>query len=212
LNARPPSRLVRTLFLALALVGAASLAGAVVLAALVGNALRRGFSARDEPSALAAREARTLSMRGAAARKDPLPPSEGRLAAGRAHFADHCATCHGNDGSGQTEIGQHLYPKAPDMRLAATQSLSDGELFAIIANGVRLTGMPAWGDERGDDGETWALVRFIRHLPALTSGERAAMEKLNPAAPGELKEEHEEDQFLEGPDSAPSSTTHQEVK
>src|SRR5207247_5909710 len=57
------------------------------------------------------------------------------------------SSCHANDGSGQTEMGQHLYPRVPDMRLARTQELTDGELFAIIEDGVRFTGMPAWGDK-----------------------------------------------------------------
>ena len=63
----------------------------------------------------------------------------------RAHFADHCAICHANDGSGDTPIGRALWPKAPDMRLRETQDLSDGELFWIIENGIRFTGMPALG-------------------------------------------------------------------
>jgi hypothetical protein len=54
--------------------------------------------------------------------------------------------CHANNGSGETEIGRNLYPKAPDMRQTKTQSLSDGELYYIIRNGVPMTGMPAWGD------------------------------------------------------------------
>ena len=73
---------------------------------------------------------------------------------GRAHFADHCASCHGNDGRGNTEMGRNLYPKAPDMRQSGTQHLSDGELYWIIENGVRLTGMPAWGDGSGNDPDT----------------------------------------------------------
>ncbi len=42
-------------------------------------------------------------------------------------------------------MGRNMYPPAPDMRLAETQQMTDGELFYIIQNGVRLTGMPAWG-------------------------------------------------------------------
>jgi mono/diheme cytochrome c family protein len=67
------------------------------------------------------------------------------LSAARSHFADHCASCHGNDGSRKTEIGWNLYPKAPDMRLPETQNLTDGEIYYIIHNGIRLTRMPAWG-------------------------------------------------------------------
>ena len=83
----------------------------------------------------------------AAARKAPNPIafSPEVWAEARAHFADHCASCHGNDGRGATELGRNLFPRAPDMRLPDTQNLTDGELYWIIENGVRLTGMPAWG-------------------------------------------------------------------
>ena len=94
-----------------------------------------------------------------------------------------------------TEIGQNLYPKAPDMRLAQTQNLTDGELYYTIHNGIRLTGMPAWGTEERDD-DSWKLVLFIRHLPQLTPAEERAMEALNPKAPAEKQEELEEEQFL----------------
>lgn len=51
------------------------------------------------------------------------------------------------------------------MTSPATQSLSDGELFIAIKNGIRLTGMPAWGGNTPEEGEeTWELVHFIRHL------------------------------------------------
>ena len=63
------------------------------------------------------------------------------------------------------------------MRQAQTQDLSDGEIFYIIKNGVRFTGMPGWG---GKDEENWKLVLFIRHLPQLTSKEIELMEEVNP--------------------------------
>ena len=80
-----------------------------------------------------------------------------------------------NDGSGDTSIGRSLYPPAPDMRAARTQALSDGELFAIIENGIRLTGMPAWGTGTPEgERDSWALVHFIRRMPSLTpDGDRA---------------------------------------
>ena len=116
-----------------------------------------------------------------------------------AHWADHCAGCHGNDGSGQTDIGRNLYPKTPDMRQPRTQNLTDGELFSIIKNGVRLTGMPAWGDAGGrDDAANWKLVHFIRHLPKITPAELQQMKAMNPMSPSEMKEEQQEDEFLKG--------------
>src|SRR5262245_25991657 len=129
----------------------------VVLAgagALFVSVIRHGFSARDEPSrveAVMARSIRSLGIPGQAKRlANPVAVTPEVLAEARAHFADHCALCHANDGSGHSDIGQGLYPKAPDMRLPATQSLTDGELYYIIQNGVRLTGMPAWGKKDDD--------------------------------------------------------------
>ncbi len=115
----------------------------------------------------------------------------------RAHFADHCAICHANNGSGKTEIGPNLYPKASDMRLPQTQDLTDGELYYTIHNGIRLTGMPAWGTDEKDE-DSWKLVLFFRHLPRLTAVEEREMEALNPKAPEEKQEEQEEEQFLNG--------------
>ncbi|OLC87429.1 MAG: hypothetical protein AUI53_06710 [Acidobacteria bacterium 13_1_40CM_2_60_7] len=122
------------------------------------------------------------------------------------HFADHCAICHGNDGSGDTLFGNGLYPKPPDLRRPATQGLSDGELYWIIENGVRFTGMPAFsthvassaGAQNDDAQSSWNLVRFIRHLPQLTPTERLEMERNNPKSPEERAEEQQEEEFLKG--------------
>ena len=182
----------------------------IVAAAIAGfTTIRRGFSARDNPSAIETYVAKTARKLSVSASKrnatNPFIRSPEVLAEARAHFADHCAICHGNDGSGKTQIGQNLYPKAPDMRLHDTQNLTDGELYYTIHNGIRLTGMPAWGTAEEDD-DSWKLVVFIRHLPQLTLAEEREMEALNPKGPGEKKEEQEEEQFLnEGQPSNPAS-------
>ena len=108
--------------------------------------------------------------------KNPVEPTELAIAEARDHFADHCAICHANDGTGKTMINSGLYPPAPDMKQTETQALSDGELFYIIKNGVRFTGMPGWG---GEDEENWKLVHFIRHLPRLTPKELELMQEIN---------------------------------
>ena len=145
--------------------------------------IRRGFSTKDQPSALEtaiARTARDLAIPNSAKdAKNPYPATTENLTAGREHFADHCAICHANDGSGKTEMGPNFYPKPPDLRLAQTQNLTDGEIFYIINNGVRMTGMPGWGTSHGDD-DTWKLVLFIRHLPQLSAEEKKDMERFNP--------------------------------
>ena len=172
------------------------------------TAIRRGFSARDKPGAaeafIAARMRRWSVPAQVRRRKNPFASSPQAVAAGRDHFADHCAICHANDGSGDTEMGRNLYPKAPDMRSARTQELSDGEIFAIIKNGIRLTGMPAWGsDTPADDAATWQLVAFIRHLPGITAAELDQMKKMNPVSPQELAEKREEEEFLAGGATSP---------
>ena len=192
------------------------LAGAVASGLVVVSWSRNGLGARDRPSAVEAFVARRMrsfsTPRRARTARNLIPLTAEVLAEGRAHFADHCASCHANDGSGQTEIGQHLYPKAPDMRLPDTQRLTDGELFSIIHNGICLTGMPAWGsaDEQADE-DSWKLVHFIRRLKDLTPEEIKEMEALNPKSPAEIEEERADRQFLAGEDTgrtSPDNTHH----
>lgn len=186
----------------------------VLLAAtgLVWSIVSHGISARDQPTAveaIIARRLRHLAIPShARAQTNPRPATPEALAAGMAHFADHCASCHANDGSGDTALGRNLYPKAPDMRRSDTQTLSDGELFYIIENGVRLTGMPAWSTGTPDSAnDTWDLVHFIRHLPKITDTELEQMRALNPKSPDEWQEEEESRRFLAGEDEEPAKPT-----
>jgi mono/diheme cytochrome c family protein len=195
------TRLVRLIVALLALIGLAAVTGGLWL-------LKDGISARPQPGALettVARRLRALAIPSAAvARTNPVPVSDEVVKEGMAHFADHCASCHGNDGGGDTEMGRGLYPKAPDMRLDATQALSDGTLFYIIEEGVKLTGMPAWstGTPEGEEA-SWGLVHFIRRLPALTEAEKLEMEALNPKSQAEWQEAEEIRRFLEGDSDTP---------
>jgi mono/diheme cytochrome c family protein len=178
-------------------------AAVLLIASIVFVAMiRRGFSAHEEPSRIEALMARAMrnwavpsDLRGM---RNPVALTPQVLADGRAHFADHCAGCHGNDGKGDG-MGKQMYPKAPDMTLAATQSLSDGELFSIIENGVRLTGMPGFGSGTAESAYgSWGLVHFIRHLPKLSPQELMEMQKLNPKSPAEWQQMQEEEAFLAG--------------
>lgn len=192
---------LKVIALATGLVLVASL---VVLAYFIGA----GVSARPAPGRVETFAARTLRDMAIAwhtqNRQNPVPLSDEVLALGREHFADHCASCHGNDGSGGVELGRAFYPRAPDMRLPATQQLSDEALFYIIENGVRLTGMPAWGTGTPEGEEqSWHLVHFIRQLPQLTVAELEQMQERNPRSPQEIRQEIEAERFLRGEDSAP---------
>lgn len=175
----------------------------VIVAAAVMDVVIHGTSARDAPTRGEALLARTLRHFAVPMKlrsmNNPFAMNEAALQEGRAHFADHCSQCHGNDGRGQTEMGRNLYPRAPDMTLPDTQKLSDGELFAIIRNGVRLTGMPGWGGSH-TEADDWKLVLFIRHLPHMTKEEAESMKALNPISPMDMREEQEEREFLSGGD------------
>jgi mono/diheme cytochrome c family protein len=170
----------------------------------------RGVSARPEPSRIEARAA--LFMRSwltpptYKGLKNPVSATEENFVAAREHFADHCASCHANDGSGHTEMGRNFYPKSPDMRLPRTQQLSDGELFYFIENGIRLTGMPGWstGTPEGEK-SSWQLVHFIRRLPTLTADDLAVMERFNPTSRAQIEEEQKVEDFLNGRDPAPAA-------
>ncbi len=149
--------------------------------------LRHGFSARETPSRLEeflARHARKLATpAGAKEQKNPYPITAESLESARAHWVDHCATCHALEGSGETVIGRNLYPKVPDLREANTQELSDGELYYIISNGIRFTGMPASGDGDSPE-EIWQLVSFIRRLTSLSPEELKFLGQLAAGQPG----------------------------
>jgi mono/diheme cytochrome c family protein len=178
-----------------------------------------GFSTRNQPGRIEAMLATTLRRAAIPSHerkaKNPVQITPDVLRQGMAHWADHCASCHGNNGNGETMYGKTMYPRPPDMRLVHTQELSDGELYYTIKNGVRLSGMPAFGEPGDDDLDSWKLVAFIRHLPKLTEQEELQMEQLNPKTPEELQEEREEQQFLNGdggPASPTISTTHPKKK
>jgi mono/diheme cytochrome c family protein len=191
----------------------------IAMLVVVGNVamlwllLQSNFSAREEPMELEvmiARQFRHLAMpKEQKQMANPVPASEEVLVEARVHFADHCATCHGNDGKGATQIGQNFYPRTPDLTQAETQSFSDGELFYMIQNGIRFTGMPAWGKDRPEaDLDSWKLVHFLRHLPSITSEELEEMERYNPVSQMVLEEQEQIDRFLQGEVPDPPSPAH----
>ncbi len=178
------------------------------------NMMERGFSTRTEPMLMEKALASTIRGRAIPSRyktmKNPVAVTPEVIHDGMAHWADHCATCHANNGSGDTMYGKTMYPRPPDMRQKDTQEMSDGELYYTINNGVRLSGMPAFGDPGDDDVDSWKLVAFIRHLPQLTDAEETEMQRLNPKSLDEIQEEKEEEDFLKGDakSATPATTMH----
>jgi mono/diheme cytochrome c family protein len=177
--------------------------GLAAAVAVLGYVRATGLRADVRPGSVETRIARAVRSFAVSAadrnRTNPVAASADAVAAGRAHFADHCASCHANDGSGETELGRGMYPPPPDMRLEATQRLTDGEIFHVIEHGIRFTGMPgfATGDAE-HEAESWQLVHFIRHLPKLSAAEIEEMLDLNPRPAAEIRQEIEEERFLRG--------------
>jgi mono/diheme cytochrome c family protein len=95
--------------------------------------------------------------------KNPLPETAEVVSQGQEVFLGSCAQCHGADARGDTDIGRNMNPPAMDLTSAHVQHWSDAELFWIIQNGVRLTGMPAWKSSISDN-DTWKLAHFIHSL------------------------------------------------
>ena len=117
-------------------------------------------------------------------------------------WVDRCVVCHANDGGGTT-LGRSLHPPTPDLRKVVTQSLTDGELFYAIEQGIPWTGMPAWGDgSQENERESWALVRFVRNIPKLTPADLRAIEKFVPRAPQRV----ETDRRAPGPAGSKTDT------
>jgi mono/diheme cytochrome c family protein len=133
------------------------------------------FSASKPPGRLEERVARFALDRSIArhARKEvnPLAGTPEAARAGLRLFVTHCVACHGAPGLDPTEEGASLNPPAPGLTAPRVQARSDGDLRWIVSNGIRMTGMPAFGPSRTEK-EIWQLVAAVRRLPRLTDTEQ----------------------------------------
>src|SRR6266536_5259060 len=149
-------------------------AGIVLTAGLV------DFSATTPPGRLEQRLATFVLNRSIERRAprvaNPLGRSPAAVAAGLALLRTHCVACHGAPGVDPTEAGASLNPPAPGLTLARVQARSDGELKWIVSNGIRMTGMPAFGASKSEE-EVWQLVAALRRLPRLSPEERQTLGK-----------------------------------
>jgi mono/diheme cytochrome c family protein len=102
--------------------------------------------------------------------REIIPPTpaaqEASAKEGERLFGTECGACHGNSGHNPTDAGRWMYPRAADLTSRDSQSYSDQELFWIIKNGIRLSGMPAFGKVESDE-HIWDLVFYVRNLPKI---------------------------------------------
>jgi mono/diheme cytochrome c family protein len=156
--------------------GAALLLVGVVCAALVGGWY--DVSASAQASGLERGLAHFVVDHAVARRapkgKIPLQVTPDVLARGLEAYRDNCVVCHGIPGQPQSNIAVGLNPPPPDLADEDSQDSPDGELFQVISEGLRMTGMPAFSKSQSKE-TLWTLVAFLRHLPKLTDDERLAL-------------------------------------
>jgi mono/diheme cytochrome c family protein len=105
--------------------------------------------------------------------KNPLGDDAKAIAGGLPHYKENCLDCHGAPGIEPAEFAKGLNPAAPE--LTEADDLSDAEIFWIVSNGIRMTGMPAFSPTHNDE-ERWEIVAFVRHLTKLTDDEKKALQ------------------------------------
>ena len=115
------------------------------------------------------------SLRGAKNVKDPLPATDSNLSAGAAIYHDYCSACHGTPDHGLTPLAQGMFPKPP--QLFGGESVTDdpeGEIYWIVTNGIRLSGMPAFGKTLSD-AQRWQVTALLKHGEELAPQVRTAL-------------------------------------
>jgi mono/diheme cytochrome c family protein len=186
--------------------------GAAFLIAATGSF---NVAAKESPGKLERKLASFMVDRSVARRapkeKNPFPSTPEVLRAGLAHYKENCVMCHGAPGVEESEAGMGLNPSAPDLTLPDVQSMSDGELYWIVANGIRMSGMPAFSLTHKKE-EIWHLITFVRHLPQISADEQKVLK-----AGSEEEEHHQEgepaqaapgEKPKEGAASVPTPHTH----
>jgi mono/diheme cytochrome c family protein len=150
----------------------ALITSSVVFALLIAGALlaisQFSLSSMPEPghieTYLATKAKHIFAGRGS---RDAIPPPPSNLKAsieeGEKLFGTECAACHGLDGHKPTDAGRWMYPRAADLTSREVQQYSDRELFWIVKNGIRFSGMPAFGKVETDE-HIWDLVHYARTL------------------------------------------------
>jgi mono/diheme cytochrome c family protein len=144
----------------------------------------------------------------------PVPAGlddEAKIVMGTEHFAAHCAVCHGAPGVPKGDIAAGLYPQPPNLANAAVQ-FSPAELFWILKNGIKMSGMPSWADHSDD--ELWATVAFLEKLPGMSEAEYAKLVMASMAhgghhQPGGAEGDHRGPSPAPGQLAPPGSTEHQ---
>ncbi|MBV8202823.1 MAG: cytochrome c [Acidobacteria bacterium] len=118
---------------------------------------------------------RSIDRRIAALPAAPPLGDPQQVRTGLIHFNEMCVTCHGAPGVPKSEIGVGLNPDPPDLQHEGAEQ-SPVRLFWVLKNGIKMTGMPAFGTTHTDE-QLWSMVAFLKQLPKLNPEQYAAMLK-----------------------------------
>lgn len=144
------------------------------MAALYIVASRINWGAEQQPGAVENMVATRILARWIAltapSARNPISATTGNLDSGRDEYKEHCAACHGLDGSGRDQFEADFLTRVPRLT-GDVQDLSDGELYFVISRGIRNTAMPGFGARHSHD-EIWKTIPWVRHLARLTPEER----------------------------------------
>lgn len=113
------------------------------------------------------------SVRAHAKEEAPESWSQDEIKSGFKNYNEMCVICHGAPGKALSYLGKGLQPQPPNLA-EAVEKWTNGQLFWIIKNGVKMTGMPAFGPTH-DDVDIWSIVGFIRRLPRTSAQEFQSM-------------------------------------
>lgn len=134
---------------------------------------------------------------------NPFANDPGALSVGLSHYKENCLDCHGARSIDGAEFSKGLNPAPPMLDMKGTQKMSDGQMFWIVSNGIRMTGMPAFSPTHSE-AEIWKIVAFVHHLPQLTDAEVAKLKQ----GREEPEEHHKEAGAAAGEDSHPEGAAH----
>ena len=158
---------------------------AFVFVLVVGLFVRTNWGANQRPGAFesfVARLIRGLGVQGRADQPNPFTATPENLGEGRMVYEEHCVFCHGDNGVGQTpEQGIQFYPPVPSLAQPEIE-LSDGQIHAIITDGIRYTAMPAFEKVLTPE-QTWKAVLWVRRLAQQPPPAPAAAAPPAPAEP-----------------------------
>jgi mono/diheme cytochrome c family protein len=125
-----------------------------------------------------ARKAQHAVMDPEAGKPSPLPADEPNLVAGAHVYQAQCAVCHGHLGQPESAIAKGMFPHPPQLLPPKTGVTDDevGETYWKVKNGIRLTGMPGYGDSLSDN-ELWQVSLLLLHADKLPEPALAVLRK-----------------------------------